>query len=1099
MDIIQSFFEKIAEQNPDAIALVHDDRIMSYGELNNIANQFAYYLQTMGVVPGMSVAIGLDRSINLLIVMMGILKAGAAYVPLDPTQPKARLLYILNDSHSQFLITESLFNHKFTGYSGTVMCFDQIEDVVRKLPYSQGKSNIVGHHIAYIIYTSGSTGAPKGVLIAHKSVTEYGLWFADYSQVKPNQRIDFSSNYIFDMAITTSIVPLMLGLTIVICDDTTKKHLARYLQYLQSKRVNIIKMTPSYLKVLLSDVTSSPRPLPDLKILVLGGENLQTSICKNWLDIYPRHILYNEYGPTEATVGVSCYKVTNDTLSLLGNTIPIGIPSRRAKFFILDKNLKKVPTGDIGELYITGNCLAQGYLNQPTLTEEKFINSPLGTKEGSRIYKTGDLCRQLDDGVFEYFGRVDNQVKIQGFRIELEEIQCGLQKHHAIKDVIVLAVENNLQEPQLVAYLIAQKSTIAPTPVEFRRFLQERLPSYMIPSAFVWVGEFPLTDNGKLNQSQLPSPDYFSHHSYVAPRTTLEEKIAKLWSDTLGISLIGVEDNFFELGGHSLAAVKIISLLEKILNRELLLSDLYHLPTISQFAKFIETTQPDVKLHLPSKNLLFTGSHIRLNDFQFMFWIGDLVETKVKKLNIFGRRRIVGQIDRDALQIAFEHLLKKNETLRYRINKIIPSQVLQNNLMFKIHERNLIHLTREEGEEEILTSFEDLIDYGPWPKNSPRILVKLFFLQDNQVELQIAMPHIVSDHISVDVLFDSLSSYYIAYKCRISNDDPNENQRFKEYLSYRQEEADSKLERNLNFWKDYLKDASFFNFPKALVIKDMSSEGYSYSTYMEIPEKALVNLQQFCAGLKISMTDGLCASLSLALANGFKDNSNDSKKLFLSIIKSTRDQPIYDDKIGCFLRLDAIKLDINNNPSLTVLSKQVHQSIINTMSYQQCPGLLKLACVDGIGWVRRKAINYVLYGFIYLYTKLFPSLKLNPKLIALYSGLMRFWKNDSFYIYVNILTNFIEGPKQQKKPELFGLKTLPSKLTHHDLSKINHVLEFCFLRDELHNKPYLVISGNLIPSARKLIATEIIRIFQNETKISSHSEKSNLMLIKDPQ
>lgn len=1092
-DTIHSLFQAQVLRRPDAIAAVFEEKSISYAELNIKANRLAHYLKKEGITPGSSVAIGMDRTLNLLVAMLAILKAGGAYVPLDPSHPKERLLFILNDNKQPRLITTLNHKKKFQDYQGRAIFIDALQDELQDYPVQNPNLPINDENLAYIIYTSGSTGVPKGVLIEHRSVINYCRWFAGYAQVIPEQRIDFSSNNIFDMAVTTSIVPLMLGLTVVICDDKIKKNTRRYLDFIGSQQVNIIKLTPSYLKVLTNEAKNSILSLPDLQILILGGENLNTAECKSWLNIYPSHVLYNEYGPTESTVGMSVCEISHKNIHQFGVTVPIGVPDANVYYCILNSDKEPVAKGETGELYIGGICLARGYLNQPKLTAQKFINVPLSKGKITRLYQTGDMCRELKNGVIEYLGRIDQQVKIHGFRIELEEIEGCLLKHPLIKEVIVLAQERPLHEKQLVAYYIPSDLKNIPETNQFRDYLTERLPHYMIPTAFVWVDNFPRTANDKLDRAALPIPKFSSRQHYVPPRSTVEKKVAEIWSIALGVKPIGIEDDFFELGGHSLMAARIVSEIERKFGREISLDDFYHAPTIRKLcglmrvSKHLDHVKEGRKLSEKNQSAIPP-----LNDFQWMFWIGHLVEPKIKKINVVGRRRFKGRLDGAILTAAFDSIFKKHETLTYRKRKVSPTQYVQKTSKMVIEEIKLDGLSNEACELALLSAYDDLINYSPWHNKAPYIVAKLFYLHDGISELQLSMPHIISDFTSVDILFDHLSNFYFLHQCQIDAVDLYSQATFKSHLARERHDALSHIDKDIDFWGNYLKDASFFYFSPSSVVKDMELAGYQYSTYLEIPEYSIVQLQQYCAEKRLSLMDGLCAALALALGKYADGSRAKSRKIFISLIKTTRNKPIYDDKIGCFLKLDAIKVDINENQNFETISKQIHQSTIDTMAYQRCPGLAKLACVNDLNWSVGALTNHFLNGCIYVYTKLFRSL--HYKFFRLYLRLISFVKTDGFLIYINVLTNFLPSTQEKKKSSLFGFTTVPSQLYQYDLSKINNVLEVCFLRDENKNRPYLVISGNIKPEIRKEIGNAMLSIIRNETALNHVVEATGMPL-----
>jgi len=1082
MKTVHSLFEDKVREMPDAIAAIVENQFITYDELNKKSNRLAHYLREKGVQPDTSIAICLDRSIDLLITMWAILKAGASYVPLDISHPIDRVLFILRDTNAPILFTTSSLKEEFSGYDGTLILLDKVEKSVKSYPDTNPKEHGSDENLAYIIYTSGSTGLPKGVLIEHKNVVNYCHWYADYSGAKPQQRIDFSSNYIFDMAVTISIVPLMLGLTIVICSDKTKKNLQRYLRYLQSNKINIIKMTPSYMKVLANEAKSCDIALPHLYTLILGGENLHTLECRAWLDIYPEHTLYNEYGPTETTVGVSSYKINASTISELEVNVPIGFVDKKLHYYLLGDDQQPVPDGDIGELYIGGVCLARGYLNQTSMTEEKFINDPFSQNDTDRLYRTGDLCRQLPGGMLEYFGRVDQQVKINGFRIQLEEIEQHLVAYPDVKDAIVLVKENLVHEKQLVAYYIPKKNTNNVTSNQLRQYLQERLPNYMIPTVFIWVDSFPRTANDKLDPLSLPAPQFSRAQHYIAPRTRMEKALTEIWSEALGLNPIGIKDNLFELGGHSLTAARIVSKIEKILEKEITLEDLYHAPTIKELVSVLRQSKPVDKSNLNDRATINKSTVIPLNDFQFMFWVANLGEPDVKRLNVAGRKRLKGVLDTKVLHAAFDAILKQQDVFSYQTSLLSPAQKAQKKIPFKLDEIDFQLFSKEDCELELSHAFNKIINYGPWKKNKYSLIAQLFYLPGQQVELQISMPHIISDYTSVDIFFVELSKYYLLHSSKVKTQYPMEQEKFKLFLEKERVDLDRNTDRNLAFWKNYLIDAEFFSFPPAVVVEDMVTNNYDYSTYRELSEQGLNNLQQYCAEMHVSLTDGLCATLGLALATRCNYAINKTKKIFMGLVKSTRDNPIYDDKIGCFLRLDAIKVDVCTQPTLANLCKQIHQSTIDTMVYQPCSGMAKLSAVGTLDRKSNPIATFLMNKAILLYTKLFRSSKINHKLLSFYTRLMPFWKNDEFLIYINILTNFLPS-EFKKESSLFGLETSHPTMHKYDLSTVKHVLEVCFLRDEKNNIPYLVVSANLKPAIRELIAEEMIRIIQHETMV----------------
>jgi amino acid adenylation domain-containing protein len=1063
MNTLHALFEEQVKIKPNRIAAVYGVRSISYQEINVKANQLAHYLLKAGIKPETPVALCLERSFDFLISIIAILKAGCAYLPLDGSQPQDRLLFLLNDSKAPFLITQSTLKGTFSQYPGTTVALDALKDQLNQQAKENPAIEVTKNQLAYIIYTSGSTGTPKGVLIEHHSVVNYCHWFAHYNRKKPHQNIDFSSNPIFDMSVSISIVPLMLGLTVVICSDEVKKEARRYLHYLVTSKVNCIKLTPSFFKMLLHELKNNFVALPHLQSIILGGEYLTSLECKSWLSLFPNHVLFNEYGPTEATVAVSVYKVTKANLADLEANVPIGTAGAHISCSVFDTNNMPVPAGEMGELVISGACLARGYLNQPELTAQQFIT----TKENIRFYKTGDLCTMRTDGVIEYHGRMDHQVKIRGFRIEPGEIEKHLSKHAEINDVVVLAKKDTCNEPRLIAYCTVKDADNAPNSRQMRHYLQQHVPDYMIPTFFIILSSFPLAASGKLDRKALPDAPLTLSEEYIKPSNALEKKLAKIWAEELGVALIGINDNFFELGGHSLSAARIVSKINNRARKNISLHDFYEASTIAKLIPVIKKTK---KLRHPNKEKHSSIRDIPLNDFQFTLWIANTFDPKVKKLNIVGKKRIHGQLDKDALEFAFNAVLKKQEVLNYRVEKFCPWQQVQKNPHFKMTEHHITSLSRKQQNMELEESMNQLANVYPWPKNTALLSAKLYHLQENISELQICMPHLISDYDSLDILFADLSKFYLLYKEHSVDDELKIDTGYKEYTFNMQDNLQKHLDTDVVFWKDYLRDTSLFAFPKEQVINNMQSTGLPYSTYVEIPEQKLNILKHFCEKNQISINNGLCAALALALRNCCPDYKTEAPCFFMNRVKSTRDDPVYDDTLGCFLRIEPIKITMDSESTLSTLSQQIHHAVIDTSSYQQCSNLIKITSIST--FYQKKFKNFFMNLITPLYTKLLRFPPLYCKIFKLCGErLAPLAKNNNFLININIRSDFISETHTQKS-NLFGLITTDSTNYKEDLLAIDNVFEVCFIRDD-EGAYYLVLSANLNPDFREIIAKEV--------------------------
>lgn len=1078
--IIQGLFEEYASDFPHHIAAQCGTERLTYSDLNHRANQLAQYLLNRGIKPDTPVALCLERSFDFLITLMAILKAGGGYLPLDASQPQERLLFLLHNSQCPILITHSVYQDQFASFQGNVIILDKERTSINNYAAENPISNNTPENLAYIIYTSGSTGTPKGVLIEHHSVVNYCLWFADYSQCKPQQRIDFSANPIFDMSVTTSIVPLMLGLTVVICEDNTKKEISSYLQYLAKSRINIMKLTPSFFKVLLHGAKNEPMPLPHLNTIILGGENLSASECQSWLDLYPNHILFNEYGPTEATVAVSAYGVNRLNCHLLEGNVPIGIAGTNMGFTILDANHQPVADGDEGELFISGKCLARGYLNQVQFSQEHFLFI-----NDTRFYKTGDLCKKRTDGMIEYLGRMDDQVKIRGFRIEPNEILKHLWTHPDIKEVTLLAQKDTFGEQKLIVYYIPKKDSIVINTTQLRRYLQKDLPEYMIPTGFVRMESFPLTANGKLDKSAFPVPLLATNHNYVEPVTVLEKKLTQIWYEELGVQLIGLYDDFFDLGGHSLSAARIISKINAELSRNIRISDFYKASNIATLASKIKKTK-NKNMRKRNKHFdYYKTRNIPLSDFQFLLWMTNTFEPRARKLNIVDRKRLQGYLNEKALEFAFQAVLKKHRALTFQILKLQPAQKIQKNWSFNLDVVDLTTLSSNQSDMELQQSMAHLINFYPWPKKTPLVIAKLFFLPDNESELQICMPHFISDDHCTDILFSELSQFYLKYN-ELSINEIKTDSHFKEHIFNERTAMKMHLEEDIQFWEKYLQDANLFTFPEEHIIPNMQAEGVPYSTYSILPEESLLRLKLFCERNHISMNNALCAIIALALRNCCGHCYQGNPSTFLNRIQSTRDNSNYDNTIGCFLRIEPTKIVLDAKTSLIHLSQQIRNAMIDTSSYQYCPNLVKLCSINSLKPTKiKKALAYFLTP---LYMKLLKIPSLYRKILQhCGSRMISFKRNNEFLININIRSNFIDS--SNKSLEFCGLSTKSIDGNKYDLLSIDYIFEASFIRDANTNIRHLVISANLKPVFREKITQEVIQIM-NTLELDNHSVES---------
>lgn len=591
-------FEKQAAKDPEAVAVIYENDSLTYGELNRRANRLAHLLIAKGVGPEQFAALALPRSLDMVVGLLAVLKAGAAYVPLDPDYPAERIAFMLNDAHPACIVTSS-------AVESCLSVPASVERIVLDDPCIQEELNgcasanpvdadrtkpLLPLHPAYVIYTSGSTGKPKGVIVPHQNVVRLFGATDQWFHFGSDDVWTMFHSYAFDFSVWEIWGALLNGGRLVVVPHTISRSPADFLNLLVREGVTVLNQTPSAFYQLMQadrDNAETGKCL-SLRFIIFGGEALELKRLEDWYERHPEHFprLINMYGITETTVHVSYISLDQQTAALQANSlIGQGIPDLGV--YVLDEYLEPVPPGVTGEMYVSGGGLARGYLGRPDLTADRFVADPFGPP-GTRMYRTGDLARRRQDGSLDYMGRADQQIKIRGFRIELGEIEAVLVRHHKVNQAAVVVREDQPGDKRLIAYVVPT-SEEETDPAELRRFAAGTLPEYMVPSAFVKIADLPLTPNGKLDRKALPEPDFAAAVKGRGPRTPQEEILCDLFSEILNVPRIGIDDGFFELGGHSLLAVQLMSRIREALGVELGIGDLLEAPTVSGLAERLES------------------------------------------------------------------------------------------------------------------------------------------------------------------------------------------------------------------------------------------------------------------------------------------------------------------------------------------------------------------------------------------------------------------------------------------------------------------------------------------------------------------------------
>lgn len=596
---IHQLFEAQVEKTPDAIALIFNNQHLTYRDLNSRANQLAQHLQSLGVGTEILVGICIERSLEMVVALLAILKAGGAYVPLDPGYPQERLAFILSDTQVSVLLTQKELVAKLPTHTAFVICLDADWNALAKPTggIAQNKkenlsTSVTADNLAYVMYTSGSTGTPKGVSVIHRGVVRL-VKETNYAHLTDEEIILQLAPISFDASTFEIWGCLLNGGKLVIFPPHTPS-LDELGQIIQQYKVTTLWLTAGLFHLIVDEKIDA---LKSLRQLLAGGDVLSVPHVQKFLQTVENCQLINGYGPTENTT-FTCYHPITAPLQA-GVSIPIGRPIANTQVYILDNNLQPVSIGEVGELYIGGDGLARDYLNRPDLTAEKFIYHSFDSNLITRLYKTGDLARYLPDGNIEFLGRIDNQVKIRGFRIELGEIEREIAQHPDVREVVVLARQDKTSEKQLTAYIVPHYNSRY-THNKLRNFLQQQLPNYMMPSAFVMLESLPLTANGKVDRHKLPAPSRERpqlEQAYIAPQTDLERLLAGILSELLKIDRVGIDDNFFDLGGTSISILQVAVRLQYELGIELPTVKLFQYSTIGSLANYLHSNQNSQPSH----------------------------------------------------------------------------------------------------------------------------------------------------------------------------------------------------------------------------------------------------------------------------------------------------------------------------------------------------------------------------------------------------------------------------------------------------------------------------------------------------------------------
>ncbi|HDR8112236.1 TPA: amino acid adenylation domain-containing protein, partial [Bacillus cereus] len=920
-------FEEQVIKTPDKIALEFKDETLTYKELNEKANQLANYLRGKGIDKHSIIAIMEIHSIELLISILGVLKSGATYLPIDPVYPIDRINYMLEDSKSNMLLT-SLKKEDEIKFEGNVI---NIKDLDLD---NYSKNNLMKindlNDLVYIIYTSGSTGKPKGVMVEQQGLTNYICWANKMYLKDEDEVMALYSSISFDLTVTSIFAPLISGHKIIIYENDETEFILY--KILREDKATVVKLTPAHL-TLLKDMDNKDSRI---KRFIVGGEELKVNLAKDVYNSFDKNIeIYNEYGPTETVVGCMIYKY--DESKDQGVAVPIGYPSDNVQIYILDNQLNIVPTGLVGELYISGDGVARGYLNREELTQERFIENPF--IHGKRMYKTGDTARYLENGAIEYVGRIDNQIKIRGHRIEIGEIEHRLLAHEAINEAAVILKKNGDTDQYICAYVVCEKEL---NELSLREYLMDFLPEYMVPSYFIKLDKMPLTFNGKIDRKELLEPNKEDiKNEYVEPRDKLEEKIAEIFMEILNIEKkIGILDNFFELGGHSLKAIVLLSKIHKEFNVRIPIMEVFKSPTIGYLAEFIRGAEKS--MYAPIE-VAKKSEYYPVSSAQKRLYIIHQMDKATTTYNMTTILKAKGKLDLVRLEMAFKKLIERHESLRTSF-LMIDGEVVQkikevSDVKFNVgyidvsskavmkypverDDNETIERLIKERISEFVTPFD--LESGCLFRAS---VIKVS--DDNNVEehlLMVDMHHIIGDGVSINNLVKDIVRLYSG-----SNLEKLDLQ-YKDYAVWQNSSSfRDRIRKEESYWLEKFSDnVPILNLPTDFVRPQLQKYEYEGSYIMfELEESLKEKINEL-----MKQSDTTLYMVLLAALNILLQKYSSQEDILIGSPIAGRTHPSLDNIVGLFVNTLVMRNSPMNGKQFDEFLSEVRDNTLRTFENQ---------------------------------------------------------------------------------------------------------------------------------------------------------------------
>ncbi len=934
-------------RTPEAIAVEQDGQSLTYRELNARANRVAHYLRRRGVAPGVVVGLCLERSLNLIVGMLGILKSGGAYLPLDADYPTERLEYMLRDSQVRVLVTQQDQLVRLPATNPHTICLDSEWDQIARFPDSLIEGTDVTDNLAYVIYTSGSTGHPKGVMIEHRSIANYVRAITQTVDLTAQDRVLQFASLSFDTAAEEIFPCLAAGATLVLRTAVMVDAVSGFLGRCRDWKLTVLDLPTAYWHEVVTRMELEQLVFPEsVKTVIIGGERVLPQIVQRWGQLIGTKVrLINTYGPTETTVAVTWSDLTGIGVNedVVGD-LPIGRPIPHASVYVLDQHRQPVPVGVAGELYIGGLGVARGYRGRPNLTESKFIPDWFSNRPGARLYRTGDVVRWRQDGQLEYRGRADRQVKIRGYRIELEEIEAVLNRHPDLERAVVEVREDQPGDKRIVAFMVARPNTRLGL-VQLREQLRSHLPAHMIPSTFIELESLPLNANGKVDRRalQVAADSRASKveltSEFIAPRTPTEQVLADIWGEILQLKDVGVHDNFFELGGHSLLATQLVSRVQSLFRITLPLRQVFERPTIATLAEVIKQAQDHAEGIQERTGYAITraakGVPLPLSFAQERMWFLYQLSPGAAAYNIPASVRLHGPLNRAALRWSIDELVRRHDALRTTFAQVDgqPRQIIHDSLHPLWEEEDLRRLPAELREPRAL-ELATAEARRPFDlEQGPLLRILLIQVGDEDHVLVVSTHHIISDQWSYGVIARELVKCYNSFCAgKPFALVPDLAIQYADFAQWQREWLKgSVLEEQLTHWKSKLTDLPVVALPSdrpRLPVHSFKGDHVS----LDLSWSLVNRLKQ------LSVREGVTLYMVfLAGFFGLLHRLTQQRDLVIGTPIANRNRLEIEDLIGTFVNTLVLRTDVSGDLTFRELLRNVRDLSLDAYAHQDIP------------------------------------------------------------------------------------------------------------------------------------------------------------------